>query len=132
MYKLLAGCIMVASTAIQAVESVVWVRLGTDREGTIFSVNEGSFSVATTKGGIEIAMQAGREDLPDGSIIYSQWYVIPQDCYSGEGQVVSLTLDGEYKTDYEFSYERGGTTSRIAQVICRSYHLHRDADLKGL
>lgn len=132
MYKLLAGCIMVASTAIQAVESDVWVRLGTDREGTIFSVNEGSFSVATTKGGIEVAMQAGREDLPDGGISYSQWYVIPQDCFNGKGQVVSLALDGKYKTAYDFSFDRGGTSSRIAQVICRSYHLHRDADLKGL
>lgn len=114
---LLALLVSTASLAI-ASDSDKWVKVG-ELDIGIFSIKKDSFENTTTRGGDRIAVVIGRSlSTKTKQISLEKWYVRVADCYSGHGQLATLTIDGEFKYENSWVEDGGSIASSIASVIC--------------
>ncbi|MFT6465038.1 MAG: hypothetical protein ACJARL_001838 [Halopseudomonas sp.] len=104
-----------------------WTVLSSVEGGYEFSIKNGSFSSTQTKAGSEIALVAGRAVSPEGAISIEQWYVTAEDCNREMGNLVTLTVDGDFSYETTFAFGAGSAASAIAQVICGANSLHLEA-----
>lgn len=109
-----------------------WYDVAASNDGTEYSVKAGSFSIANTKAGTEVALVVGRA-VSGNRIDVEQWYVTVQDCHQEMGELVTLSVSGDFKFGNEFVFGAGNIASGIAELVCNLNTIHEAAvDLKGI
>lgn len=113
---------LIAAYAQQKPESD-WVLIAQNSDDTKFySGKRGSYELATTRGGTQIAVILGQtEDKKSKNVTYGQWYVTTSDCEAGLGKLVILKLSGEYEMEADYISKGKNIASAIGDVICGIY-----------
>lgn len=99
-----------------------WTEVAANASRTaVKEIKDGSFEVSQNKSNEEIAVVTGRTlsgSQTSPSIALEKWYVRTGDCQRGEGKIVTLRLDGEFKYDNDFLLDGGTVASGVAEIIC--------------
>jgi hypothetical protein len=56
-------------------------------------------------------------------IALEKWYIRTAHCKRRQGKSVVLTMDGEFKYDYDFIFGAGNVGSVTSEAICGAYAL---------
>lgn len=106
-----------------------WLPVSSSDRADYFGL-AGSFKVTTNKAGDEIAVMTGKNDnKADRTVTLEKLYVRVRDCKAQQGKVVALTMEGDFKYDFDFIFGAGNVGSTKAEFICGVYdHLNK----KGL
>lgn len=119
MKGLIGGLFLLASCA--SVMADDWVNVAASDE-SIFSIQKGSGAVTKNKGGEGIYVVVGRiTQVKTTKITLSKWYVKESDCLNKQGQLVTLSLGGEYQFENDFVIGSGSIASSTAEFICAAY-----------
>ena len=112
------GSCLVGSAAAQDDE---WITVGRTDQMT-WHVRSGSLTVTEMQGNVPVVMVVGRITVHETSrITLYKWYVSVSDCERRMGQVVALTIGGEYRYKKDFVYGNSTAASGLAQYLCTLY-----------
>ncbi len=98
-----------------------WQLIVTHKDKEEFDKN-GTIGTQTTKDGVDVAIVTGkRNDKTLNKITLERWYVSVPDCNNHQGALVRLSLDGQFKSKYDFVFGAGSVGSIKAETICKMY-----------
>ena len=98
-----------------------WITVGRTDKMT-WHVKSGSVTLTEMQGNVPVVMVVGRITVHATSrIALYKWYVSVSDCTRGMGQVVALTVDGEYRYRQDFAYGGSSASAGLAEYICALY-----------
>jgi hypothetical protein len=100
-----------------------WIMIaGTQGDDWIYYGLKGSYELKFNKAGEEIAVITGKtDDKQKRRIDLEKLYVRTADCKRKQGKAVALTMDGEFKYDYDFIFQAGSVGSSKAEFVCSIY-----------
>jgi hypothetical protein len=91
------------------------------------SLKKGTGEFTKTKGGDDILVVVARYfDKKSNSISLEKKYVKLADCVEKQGQIVTLSLQGEYQYENDFVFSSGSIASATAELICDVYEHEMD------
>ena len=115
---LVVGASLMGPAAAQDDE---WITVGRTDQMT-WHVRSGSLTVTEMQGNVPVVMVVGRITVHETSrITLYKWYVPVSDCERGRGQIVALTIGGEYRYKKDFVYGDSAAASGLAQYLCNLY-----------
>lgn len=139
MKTLISGLLLSVVCSLAVADNESWVPVASIKStGTEFSIKKGSGELLQNKAGESIYVVVGRDhSKKDSRVELQKWYVRAQDCQSKQGQLVSLSLKGEFLFENDFVFNAGSVASTIAEAICGAfeYNLKQQAeeeDKKGI
>jgi hypothetical protein len=111
-----------------AAQDDVWITVGHTDKMT-WHVKAGSVTVTEMQANVPVVMVVGRITVHATSrtTLY-KWYIPVSECEGGMGQVVVLSIGGEYRYKQDFTRGDGSAASGLAEYICG---LHEDAKVLG-
>jgi methylase of polypeptide subunit release factors len=110
----LGACLMSPAAA----QDDDWITVGRTDKAT-WHVKPGSVALAEVQANLPVVMVVGRITVHATSrMTVYKWYVPVSDCERGMGQVVALTLSGEYRHKQDFVSGDGSAAAGLAQYIC--------------
>lgn len=109
-------------------EDSPWIYITANSENTDkYSVKKGTFEIAKTKSGTEIAVVLGQiQRKKNNQIDYNKWYVSTSDCEKGMGKLVILKVNGDYDFESDFVADGNNISSGIADFICFLYKFDKN------
>lgn len=124
--------LLLLSCSVAHAQSPGWQSVAVSSDGLqIYEAKNGSFQVAKSKGGEEIAVVIGKSENKSTSTIEVQkWYVKTADCRAKYGKLVTLDVDGSFKFENDFAEGAGNIAAAKAEFICDVYHYNMEAKRK--
>lgn len=110
-----AALLMVGSAPVFCQE---WLEIA-DSDASRYDGRAGTRIFATTKSGTPIVVAQGRIfDKQKKTYLYRKWYVSVNDCKTGYGKLVSLSMDGEFIFDTDYVEKGGSIGSMLGDMLC--------------
>jgi len=106
-----------------------WVTIA-ETDGGKWQIKSGSLEFTSNKSNVAIAVVIGRTISKKQQIDLYKWYVTAPDCKAGMGQLVSLSLQGEFKFENDFVEDGGNIASAVAEIICGAAKMQIEASEK--
>lgn len=121
--KRIIGGLLVVAACSSAMADDNWVVTGASEErGTEFSIKKESGLITKNKAGDDIFVVVGRVTYKKTTKIdLEKWYVKYSDCINKQGQLVTLSLGGDYLYENDFVFNAGSIASANAEFICAAY-----------
>lgn len=120
MKRIIGGFLLVAASSF-AMADDGWIPAASNDQ-VEFSIKKKSGEITKNKAGDDIFVVVGRVlDKKSGKINLEKWYVKYSDCLNKQGQIVTLTLGGDYQYENDFVFGAGSIASSNAELICAGY-----------
>lgn len=140
MRKAFKGCaslLMIATFQLvifSANAETAWIYIAEADDGTKFEAKPGSFEFSKNRSNIPVAVLVGRQfEQKSKKIELRKWYVTASDCHNKMGQLITLSVGGDFKFDNDFVFDGGTVASTIAKFICDvAQQTIKNNDSKGL
>lgn len=132
--KIIGGLVLLAACSF-AMADDDWIRVGLSEELKIeYSIKKKSGEITKNKAGDDIYVVVGRVlHKKTKKIELEKWYVKYSDCLNKQGQIVTLSLGGDYRYENDFVFNAGSIASASAEFICGVYEYEiSEMDKKGI
>ena len=100
-----------------------WIKLTetADKSAEYYGLKN-SYALRTNKKGEEIVVWTEKQNDRQTSIItIGKLYVRTKDCQAKQGKAVSVNLDGDFLSDFDFIFGAGSVGAFRAEMLCDIY-----------
>lgn len=133
MKRIISGFLLVVACASAMAVDDTWVDIAENSDIKV-SLKKGTGEFTKNKGGDDIIVVVSRFiDKKNNKISLEKKYVKLTDCLEKQGQIVTLSLQGEYLYENDFVFSSGSIASAAAEILCAVFQNEMDkANKKGI